>query len=319
MHEKAIEKTKWQAIDRENEMQGQWQHESPAKEYVEQVKCCEGTDCTPRMMKQAFFALKGGDWEEYKSIFRVQAKATEWAFDRIQEAFEKVAKDEARKLSTVQKYVKKYRLFSSRQQKGKEVSRCHTCARLATAGTLHLVGLREEEELGGVRYVERNTIGSNGTGFWSYRQVIVFIRPKVFEAHAVPQGWCGNLINALKLLANQQEDGDGPKQSIVTDFCERSRTGLTGGLGNISHLREGSRSFEVRRPKCEEGSPEVFVRECPKELTLRAEEVMTQKSCINVDHIAQERWGPPLVDADCDLQKVLNEKTGKNCTIATKK
>ena len=142
---------------------------------------------------------------------------------------------------------------------------------------------------------------------------------KVFEAHAVPQGWCGNLINALKLLANQQEVGDGPKQSIVTDFCERSRKGLTVGLGNISHLREGSRSFEVRRPKCEEGCPEVFVRECPKELTLRAEEVMTQKSCINVDHIAQERWGPPLVDADCDLQKVLKEKTGKNCTIATKK
>ena len=29
-------------------------------------------------------------------------KAAEWAFDRIKEAFEKVAKDEARKLSTVQ-------------------------------------------------------------------------------------------------------------------------------------------------------------------------------------------------------------------------
>ena len=54
-------------------------------------------------MKQAFFALKGGDWEEKQIIFRVQAKATESAFDRIQEAFEKVAKDEARKLSTVQK------------------------------------------------------------------------------------------------------------------------------------------------------------------------------------------------------------------------
>ena len=56
------------------------------------------------MVKQAFFALKGGDWEEYKSIFKVQAKATEWAFDRIQEAFERVAKDEARKLSIVQKF-----------------------------------------------------------------------------------------------------------------------------------------------------------------------------------------------------------------------
>ena len=29
----------------------------------------------------------------------------------------------------------------------------------------------------------------------------------VFRAHAVPQGLCGNLINALKLLANQQRDG----------------------------------------------------------------------------------------------------------------
>ena len=84
-------------------IQGQWQRESQAKEYLEQVKCCKDTDCTPRMMKQAFFALKRGDWEEYEGIFRVEAKATEWAFDRKHEAFEKVAKDEARKLSTVQK------------------------------------------------------------------------------------------------------------------------------------------------------------------------------------------------------------------------
>ena len=32
---------------------------------------------------------------------------------------------------------------------------------------------------------------------------------KVFKAHAVPRGLRENLINALKLLANQQEDGDG--------------------------------------------------------------------------------------------------------------
>ena len=34
-------------------------------------------------MKQAFLALKGGDWEEYKNVFRTEVKATEWAFDRI--------------------------------------------------------------------------------------------------------------------------------------------------------------------------------------------------------------------------------------------
>ena len=43
-----------------------------------------------------------------------------------------------------------------------------------------------------------------------------FEHAKVFKAHAVPQGLCANLINALKLLASQQEDGDGLTQNIVT-------------------------------------------------------------------------------------------------------
>ena len=33
-------------------------------------------------------------------------------------------------------------------------------------------------------------------------------------------------------------------------------------------------------------------------MTQRAEEVGSQKSCINVDHMAEDRWGPPLVDAE---------------------
>ena len=50
---------------------------------------------------------------------------------------------------------------------------------------------------------------------------------KVFKAHAIPQGLCENLINALKLLANQQEDGDGLLQNIVTNPGKGSRKGLT--------------------------------------------------------------------------------------------
>ena len=46
-------------------------------------------------------------------------------------------------------------------------------------------------------------------------------------------------------------------------------------------------------PKCEEEGPEVLIREGPEELTLRAEEVGTQKLCVNVDHTWQDRWGPP--------------------------
>ena len=33
----------------------------------------------------------------------------------------------------------------------------------------------------------------------------------VFRAHGAPQGTCDNLINALKVLANKQKDGDGPE------------------------------------------------------------------------------------------------------------
>ena len=44
-------------------------------------------------MKQGFFALQSGEWEEYRNTFRKEVKVLEWAFD------EKVAKDRARKLA----------------------------------------------------------------------------------------------------------------------------------------------------------------------------------------------------------------------------
>ena len=66
----------------------------------------------------------------------------------------------------------------------------------------------------------------------------------------------------------------------------------------VGYLKEGTRSFEVRRPRFEEGGPEVPIREGPEELTLRTEEVGARKACINVDHIAQDRWRLLLVDAD---------------------
>ena len=69
------------------------------------------------------------------------------------------------------------------------------------------------------------------------------------------------------------------KGHTVAVLCERSEVG---------HLKERTRTLEVRRPKFEG----------PEELTLRAEEVGSLKACINVDHIAEDRWGPPLVDAD---------------------
>ena len=46
--------------ERQAEIQGQWQLESPAREYLEQVECCNDTDCTHRMMKHGFVAVKSG-------------------------------------------------------------------------------------------------------------------------------------------------------------------------------------------------------------------------------------------------------------------
>ena len=68
--------------------------------------------------------------------------------------------------------------------------------------------------------------GSNQTGE-SVNQA------KVYRAHTVPQGPCGNLIITLKLLANQQEDGDGFMQNIVTNLGEVCRKGLHGRVERI--------------------------------------------------------------------------------------
>ena len=107
-------------------------------------------------------------------------------------------------------------------------------------------------------------------------------RAMVFKAHSVPQDLCENLISALKVLANQQKDGDSSMQRIVTSLCERNKKSIMEGLRNfrkvdnhcaleVGHLKEGTRSFEARRPKFEEERPEVSITERPEELTLRAE------------------------------------------------
>ena len=75
----------------------------------------------------------------------------------------------------------------------------------------------ESTQIGGAQFVEKydwkqpNRLSVVQTGE-SIEQA------KVFKAHAVPQGLCANLINTLKLLANQQEDGDGLLQNIVKNL-----------------------------------------------------------------------------------------------------
>ena len=73
-------------------IQGQWQQESQAREYLEQLKCSHDTDMTQTATNQT--------WEE--EILGKKLTASECAFDRIKEAFDLVAKDEVEKISIVQ-------------------------------------------------------------------------------------------------------------------------------------------------------------------------------------------------------------------------
>ena len=77
---------------------------------------------------------------------------------------------------------------------------------------------RRSKATSGVRLVERPA------GNWWCRLVSM---PMMRRA---PLGLCDKLINALKLLANQQKDGDRPIQSIVTGLHERNRRGVMDGL-----------------------------------------------------------------------------------------
>ena len=69
--------------ERQEGTQGQWRQESPTKEILEQVRKNADTDCTSKLMRYGYYALKGGEWEELKRKFRVDTTATEWAFDRM--------------------------------------------------------------------------------------------------------------------------------------------------------------------------------------------------------------------------------------------
>ena len=172
-----------------------------------------------------------------RKIFKVEIRATEWAFERIREAFEKVAKDEAGILNIVQGIVLQSTDFLQRiiapagGQGGVTMSYlCPNCNSFLPEDHVWWVSAGKKHcswwcaicgEICDWRAPNRLLVVQTGDSA---------SQAKVFKAHAVPQGVCENLINALKLLANQQKDGDSPIQSIVTGLCERSRKGIMEGL-----------------------------------------------------------------------------------------
>ena len=175
-------------------------------------------------------------------------KVSEWACDRTKETFEQVAQDEAGKLSIVQEImirsIDNLRRIIAPAGEDKEALRCHTCARIVTVSRWKITfggSLGEKGvAIGGVLSVKKSTTGSNQTGSWCCKQVKVLIRPRSSERMQYLRAFCGNLIDALKLLAKQHEDGDG----LRDELGEVSREGLTNGLGEFKQS-DNHRALEV--------------------------------------------------------------------------
>ena len=230
--------------------------------------------------------------EKRQETFRKKMKASERAFDRIKEAFELVAQDATEKMSIVQEIMFKSTDYLRRiiapvgGQGGVKMSYlCLNCNSFPLEDYVWWVAAGKTTKwwcaICGEKYQ---------TGCRLCQQEKVLSRR--------PQGLCANLINALKLLANQQEDGDGLLQNVMTNLGKGSRKGLRDGLRDfirvdndraldVGELRRGTGTFKFGSPKVPEGRSDITGG--------RSEylEVVDR-----VKHIEPERWGPPLLDAD---------------------
>ena len=174
------------------------------------------------------------DWEEYQNTFRKEVKATEWAFDTIKEAFEQVAQDEARKMSIVQEIMIRSADFPRRiiAPVGGQgwVTMTFLCPH---CNCIWWVAGRK-----GRNNWECAVCGEKYDWKQPNRLLVVptgesVNQAKVFKAHAVPQGLCANLINALKLLANQQERWRRPHTEHRDEPRCEEQEGPHGGIERI--------------------------------------------------------------------------------------
>ena len=92
--------------------------------------------------------------------------------------------------------------------------------------------------------------------------------------HAVPQGLCADLINALELLANQQEDGYGLLQNIVKDLGKESRQGLTNGLREFNKV-DNERALDVG--SLSQGTRDGFIQNIVTNLCKGSRKGLTRK------------------------------------------
>ena len=95
-------------------------------------------------------------------------------------------------------------------------SHCRTCAHIATDIWLKIISGGSHQGMG------RNSATGGSQYDWRNPDRILVIQEstdrreaKVIRAHAAPHGVCDNLVNALKLFANQHQDTDSLVKVLV--------------------------------------------------------------------------------------------------------
>ena len=92
---------------------------------------------------------------------------------------------------------------------------------------------RRSRVAGGAQHAAANTTGERPNRILVVQLGANANEAKVVRTHADPKGPCDSLINALKLVANQQKHDDSPIQSFVTSLHERTRRGIMDGLEEL--------------------------------------------------------------------------------------
>ena len=109
------------------------------------------------------------------------------------------------------------------------------------------------------------------------------------------------MINALKLLANEQEDGDDFLQNIGNNLGKESRRGLTDGLRDFIKV-DNERALDVgalRRGTGNTSSSEAENSGRGSDVwSGRARIIESLEGFDKCQPLEPERWNPPLVDAD---------------------
>ena len=96
-------------------------------------------------------------------------RATERTFERIRDAFEKVAKDEAERIEHRARNVEEYGFPAASHRARRRTRRCHD-----VVSVLKL----QQFSLGRLHVVGKNKIGEGPTGYWWYQQVTVPVRQR---------------------------------------------------------------------------------------------------------------------------------------------